>query len=48
MMYEVCTQLISSALADSPPWIWVSELVTIWMSNSAMNMPKTMARTPIH
>src|SRR5579859_6055 len=46
--YEVCTQLISSGLADSPPWIWVSELVTIWMSNSAMNMPKTMARTPTH
>src|SRR5258707_717619 len=44
--YEVCTQAISSELADNPPWIWVSELVTIWISISAMNMPKTMARMP--
>src|SRR5262249_2645256 len=48
MMYEVCIQLISSGLADSPPWIWVSELVTIWMSRRAMNIPKTIASTPIH
>ena len=27
--YAVCTQAISSVLADSPPWIWVNELVTI-------------------
>ena len=26
--YAVCTHAISSALADSPPWIWLSELVT--------------------
>src|SRR5665213_4030016 len=44
--YAVCTQLISSVLADSPPWIWVSELVTIWTSMIAMNWPKTIASTP--
>src|SRR5580704_17703223 len=44
MRYEVCTQGISSALADSPAWISASEAETIWMSRIAMNMPKTMAR----
>ena len=43
---RVCTQAISSALADSPPWIWVSELVTICTSMIAMNRPVTIARTP--
>src|ERR1700724_531030 len=44
--YAVCSQLISSGLADRPPWIWVSELVTIWTSMIAMNWPQTIARTP--
>ena len=44
--YEVWTQLISSALADSPAWISESELETIWMSRIAMNMPPTMIRKP--
>src|SRR5579883_2885170 len=41
--YEVCTQLISSALAERPAWIWARLLETIWMSRIAMNMPSTMA-----
>jgi hypothetical protein len=45
--YAVCTQTISSALADSPPWIWLSELVTICTSIMAMNRPMPIARTPI-
>src|SRR5262245_6195656 len=42
--YEVCTHGISSADADRPAWISCSEDDTIWMSRSAMNMPKHMAR----
>src|SRR5690348_16777793 len=45
--YAVCTQAISSVLADSPPWIWVNELVTIWTSMIAMNWPVPMAKMPI-
>ena len=45
--YAVCTQAISSALADSPPWIWLSELVTICTSIMAMNKPTPIARIPI-
>jgi len=45
--YAVCTQAISSELADSPPWIWVSELVTICTSMIAMTRPAHIANTPI-
>ena len=38
--YEVCTHGISSAEADNPAWISLSEADTIWMSRIAMNMPK--------
>src|SRR5258706_73729 len=41
--YLVCTQEISSTLADNPAWISDSEAETIWISRIAMNMPKTMA-----
>ena len=42
----VCTQLISSALAPMPAWIWLSEEATIWMSSVAMNWPTTMPPNP--
>src|SRR3954447_22998769 len=45
--YEVWTQLISSALAETPAWISARLLDTIWMSRIAMNMPTTMAKKPI-
>src|SRR5215217_3684873 len=45
--YAVWTQAISSVLADSPPCIWVKELVTIWTSMIARNNPVPIARTPI-
>src|SRR5947207_405123 len=45
--YAVWTQAISSVLADSPPWIWVNELVTICTSMIAMNWPVPMAKMPI-
>ena len=40
-------QAISSELADSPPWIWVNELVTICTSMIAMTRPVHIANTPI-
>jgi len=45
--YAVCTQAISSVLADSPPWICVRELVTICTSMIAMKRPVPIAKTPI-
>ena len=38
--YAVCTQLISSWAAESPPPMFCREDATIWISNSAMNPPK--------
>src|SRR5215469_7817777 len=38
--YAVCTQLISSCAADSPPPMFCREDATIWISNSAMKPPK--------
>jgi hypothetical protein len=37
--YAVCTQLISSCAAESPPPIFCSDEATIWISSNAMNMP---------
>src|SRR6476646_1327238 len=42
--YAVCTQAISSELADNPPWIWTSELETIWTSIIDRKRPVTIAR----
>src|SRR6516165_5561138 len=42
--YEVCTDDTSSLVAASPAWISASELVTIWMSISAMNIPNAITR----
>src|SRR5689334_9529131 len=41
--YDVCTHGISSAEADRPAWISLSEAETTWISRIAMNMPKHMA-----
>ena len=38
--YAVCTQLISSCAADSPPPMYCNDEATIWMSSSAMKPPK--------
>jgi hypothetical protein len=42
----VCTQLIWSALAPTPAWIWAREEATIWTSSTAMNWPMTMPPKP--
>ena len=39
---------MTSAPMRSAPWIAGSEVTTIWMSSTAMNMPKDMAAKPIH